>query len=247
MYEHGAHFYDLFDSEDPSSLRHADFVAGLIPESGAVLDLGSGTGRAAMRWAELGAQVACVEPSAAMRAVMLARLADDTRFDACVTLWPGLAQEVSLNRRFEVIAACHMLYLLSDDELPDVLTVAAAHLKPGGSFVGDLALDAGRQEHAKTQSRERQIGDLCYRRYTSAMRESPGLWRITWTHETHTLAGACLARIEEHFAVRTRTEAECRSVLESSGWHVDQIFDGYERRTWTDEHNASRFVFVATR
>ena len=70
-YERSAFLYDLFDRKP-----NVDFFRRVAAGSASVLDVGAGTGRIALPLARDGHEVTCVEPSPAMRAVLVGKLRD---------------------------------------------------------------------------------------------------------------------------------------------------------------------------
>jgi SAM-dependent methyltransferase len=244
MYTHTAHFYDFFDHDDPARLRHAEFVGRYARAGTTVLDVGSGTGRAAVLLAERGARVCCVEPSAAMRAVMLARLSDDTTRDDAITLLPGDAQTLNLGRVFDVVAACHMLYLLDDDALARALTALRAHMQPESVLIGDFALAAGRSEHARTLAGMRTVGEVEYRKYTASLQVDAARWQVDWMFESWH-AGSLIDASSETFDVRVRDSAACRALLHAHDFAVQDESGNYAGSPWRDDAQAARYVFAA--
>jgi SAM-dependent methyltransferase len=244
MYERTAQYYDLFDTDAPAALWHADFLARYATLDAHVLDLGSGTGRSALILAERGVRVTCIEPSASMRAIMLGRISDDTTHDALLTLLPDSAEVLHLEPQFEVVAACHMLYLLDDAQLHAVLETARQHLAPGGSFIGDFALRSGRNPHALQQAAERTIGAVTYRKLTASTQINNDLWRMTWVFEAwHGVD--CIERVEEHFDVHVRDSAACNALLAVHGFETVHIFGDYSGNPFEDDDSAGRFVFAS--
>lgn len=114
----------------------AAFVAGLLPPPARVLDAGCGTGRVAVRLAELGYDVVGVDVDASMLEVARAeaprldwRLGDLSTFDL------GAAFDV-------VLVAGNTIPLLEPGTLLDASERLAAHLSPGGVIVCGYGLDA---------------------------------------------------------------------------------------------------------
>jgi SAM-dependent methyltransferase len=247
MYRDTAHFYDLFDVDDPSTLWHADFLARHLPAQATaarVLDVGAGNARAAMLLAERGATVTCVEPSAAMRMIALGRIADDNTHDARLTLLPGDIQTLALDAQFDLIAACHMLYFLPADVLTLGLSHLRAHLAPGGRLIGDFALASGRAPHGPRLAAERAIGEVTYRKFTATAQVASDRWRVTWAFESaHN--DAVIERVEESFDVYTRDAATCRAVLAAHGFALHSEHADYGGAPWRGDDDSSRYVFVA--
>jgi SAM-dependent methyltransferase len=245
MYEHTAQFYDLFDADAAAALWHADFLARYAKPGARLLDIGAGTGRAAMLLAERGVSVTCVEPSAAMRAIALGRIADDTTLDARLTVLPGDAQSLALGERFDVVAACHLLYFFDALGLDHALTRMRAHLAtPGGVLIGDFALLSGRNSHPRTLVAERVIGTVTYRKFTASEPIDDARWRVTWAFEAWR-ADALIEAASEAFDVYPRDAAACRALLCDQGFTVLGEFGDYAGAAWSDDATASRYVFCA--
>ena len=245
MYQHIAHFYDLFDHDDPEPLRHAALVLRHTSSDADVLDVGAGTGRAAMFLAEAGLRVWCIEPSAAMRMILLGRVADDTTHDALLTVLPGDAQTLDLGRQFDAAAACHLLYLLDDAALDQSLERLRAHVRAGGRLIGDFALASGRTAHARTLASTRRIGEVDYRKYTLSQPVTSALWHVTWQFEAWR-GERLIEQHEETFDVRVRDGAACRQLLHAHGFAVQAEFGDYAGTPWRDDARAGRYVFVAS-
>jgi SAM-dependent methyltransferase len=249
MYRETAHFYDLFDVDDPSTLWHADFLARHLPHttSGSdisVLDVGAGNARAAMLLAERGATVTCVEPSDAMRMIALGRIADDNTHDARLTLLPGNIETLKLESRFDLVAACHVLYFLPDDALVRGLDRLRAHVAPHGRLVGDFALAHGRATHDFRLAAERVIGDVTYRKHTASQAVAHNRWRITWAFES-IFRDAVIEHVEESFDVHTRDAEASRALLTAHGFTLLSEHADYGGAPWRGDADSSRYVFVA--
>jgi SAM-dependent methyltransferase len=245
MYQKIAHFYDLFDVDDASTLWHADFLANYSSADAHVLDIGAGNARAAMLLAERGAYVTCVEPSESMRMIALGRIADDSTYDARLTVLPGDLQTLALDMRFDLAAACHVLYLLPEDVLATGLDRLRAHLAPGARLIGDFALAAGRQAKPRGLAAARTIGAVDYRKFTTSLPDGPDRWHVTWAFEAWH-RDMLIEHLEESFTVYVRDAAACRTLLAAHGFKIEAEFGDYGRAPWRDDAEAGRYVFVAT-
>ncbi len=245
MYQRTAHFYDLFDLDAPAPLWHAEFLLRYARPGMRLLDVGAGSGRAALLLAEQGVNVTCVEPSDAMRMILLGRIADDSSRDAHLTVLPGELQTLALHDTFDIAAACHVLYLLPPGALERGLAALRAHLNPGGWLIGDFALRSGREAHARRLAAERVIGAVTYRKYTAAQPlDDFGRWRVSWEFEAlH--RGARIEHSQEHFEVHARDADACRALLARHGFAIEAEFGDYGGARWRDDASASRYVFVA--
>ncbi|MDQ0943897.1 SAM-dependent methyltransferase [Streptomyces sp. V1I1] len=121
--------------------RHAEaaFCAALLKPAARILDAGCGTGRIAIRLAELGHHCTGVDVDSSMLAV--------ARRDAPVQDWllgdlAGL-DALDLNPGFDLaLAAGNVIPLLAPGTEPTVIRQLAATLRPGGLLVTGTGLDA---------------------------------------------------------------------------------------------------------
>lgn len=114
----------------------ATFVAGLLPPPARVLDAGCGTGRVAVRLAELGYDVVGVDVDASMIDVARAVAPDlDWRV--------GDLSAFDLGETYDVVLlAGNTIPLLEPGTLVDVCRQVVSHLAPGGVVVCGFGLDA---------------------------------------------------------------------------------------------------------
>ncbi|MEU1127241.1 class I SAM-dependent methyltransferase [Streptomyces sp. NPDC005899] len=117
----------------------ADFCAALLKPTARVLDAGCGTGRIAIRLAELGHRCTGVDIDSSMLAV--------ARRQAPAQEWVlgDLAhlEDLGLNTGFDlVLAAGNVIPLLAPGTEPDVVRQLAAVLGPGALLVTGMGLDA---------------------------------------------------------------------------------------------------------
>ena len=118
----------------------AAFVAALVPAPARVLDAGCGTGRVAVRLAELGYDVVGVDVDESMLDVARAEAPGlDWRHDdlASFDLGPGLRGAFDV-----VLVAGNTIPLLEPGTLLDACERLGAHLRPGGVVVCGFGLDA---------------------------------------------------------------------------------------------------------
>ncbi len=115
----------------------ARFVTGLVEPPARVLDAGCGTGRVAIRLAELGYDVVGVDLDAAMLAMAREEAPDlDWRVADLARLDTGRLFDV-------VLVAGNTIPLLEPDTLPDAALGLAAQLDEGGLLVCGFGLDEG--------------------------------------------------------------------------------------------------------
>jgi SAM-dependent methyltransferase len=138
-----ADFYDdLYEGKDYAA--EADYVDALIqryvPGARSLLDLGCGTGRHAIKFAEKGYGVVGVDRSAEMIAKAHGhrdRLPPPIR--ERLTLQHCDIRDCRLDRQFDaVVALFHVIsYQISNDDVLAALTTAKAHLRENGVFIFD--------------------------------------------------------------------------------------------------------------
>jgi SAM-dependent methyltransferase len=111
-----------------------DFLAGLLPAGGTVLDLGSGTGTTLRALAARGHQGVGVDSSPAFVDYAKRRASDGERYvlDSFTTF--------TTDERFDVVCSLFAtLNLVHPEELPTLLAKARTWLRPGGHLVLDAA------------------------------------------------------------------------------------------------------------
>lgn len=128
--------YDLFYGDLDADL---DMYTGFAERTGgAILEIGSGTGRVALVLAEAGHTVVGLEPSDAMRSIAQQKIAEAELADR-VTLVAGDMRRFKLDQHFGLVVApintfLHNLTL--DDQLATLISIKK-HLRPGGLLVLD--------------------------------------------------------------------------------------------------------------
>jgi SAM-dependent methyltransferase len=133
--EYAARFRDLA-AEGADVHGEASFVAGLVAPPARVLDAGCGTGRVAIRLAELGYAVVGIDIDASMLMEARAQAPGlDWRVGDLSSLATGATYDV-------VLVAGNTIPLLEPGTLPATAERLAAHVAPGGRLVCGFGLDA---------------------------------------------------------------------------------------------------------
>jgi SAM-dependent methyltransferase len=142
-FERSADFYDdLYEGKNYRA--EADYVDALIqrymPGAQLVLDLGCGTGRHAIQFAEKGYSVIGVDRSPEM----IGKACDHRKqvpldIRERLTFEQGDIRDLRLGRQFDaVIALFHVIsYQVSNDDLIAAFTTAKTHLRENGVFIFD--------------------------------------------------------------------------------------------------------------
>ncbi|MGB4779205.1 SAM-dependent methyltransferase [Microbacterium sp.] len=143
-YDRMGEFHDLFMDEPHRRLRPAlEAAFGDRGPDDIVLDLGAGSGLGVRQLAQATcARIVAVEPSLTMRAVMLARIADDADLTDRVSVIAGAVPEVfdQLPDRIAGFVCAHMLGHLTPAVRSQTLAALAERLAPDG--VGVVTVNA---------------------------------------------------------------------------------------------------------
>lgn len=130
-----AAFYDLVTAHDRSLDGDIELYAGLVPQGGNVLELGSGTGRVAVALAERGFQVTGLDAAPAMLARAEARRASlPPEVAARLDFRLGDMAALRLGRTFDAVICPFfgLAHLPAGAAWRNVFAGVAAHLSPGG-------------------------------------------------------------------------------------------------------------------
>lgn len=134
-----AAYYDLFAAHradrEPPSVR---FFTGRTPPGARVLDVGAGTGRVSLAVADRAGEVCALEPSPAMRAILLAKLAGRPDLWPRVTVLDHAAPAFRLPRSFGYAYLAGVLQHLAPAQRPELFATLARHLDPGGLLAVDM-------------------------------------------------------------------------------------------------------------
>jgi SAM-dependent methyltransferase len=136
-----AGYYDLFRAgRGDKALPDPRFFAGRAPARGTALEIGPGTGRVTLAVAERVASVLCLERSATMRAVLLAKLAERPELLDRVTVLASVAQEFHLGRQFDFVYLAGVLEHVPARDRIGLFSRLAEHLSDDGEIAMDMVL-----------------------------------------------------------------------------------------------------------
>lgn len=118
----------------------ASALKAVDPAHGPVVELGAGTGlgTVAIAHAVPDVEIVAVEPSASLRAVLLARLVDDPLLARRVTVLDATVQEADLPERFGGLVAMNMIGHLDSAARHDLWALLARRLVPGAPAIVNL-------------------------------------------------------------------------------------------------------------
>ncbi len=198
----------------------AAHLAGVDPDSGTVLELGAGTGLGTgiLLDAIPDAPVLVAEPSAHLRAVLLARLADRWDGDR-VTVYPGGASDLPLPDRIAAVVGMHMIGHLRPDERRALLAALIPRLVPGAPVVLNVQPPDTAVEVPLTPPASRRLGRL---RYEGQGRAEPvGPESVRWIMSYRTWDGdTVLAEVMAEYEWWVVSAAALAAELAAAGLEV---------------------------
>jgi Methyltransferase domain len=172
--------------------RLAAALAGVDPGAGPVVELGAGTGLGTDVLLEtLDNDVLAAEPSASLRGVLLARLAD--RGAGRVTVFPGGAVEVPLPDRIAAVVGMHMVGHLAPPERKRLWAAVAERLAPGGPVVLNVQPPSVAEAVPEFPWMGAAVGGLVYEGTGSAEPTGPDSVRWRMRYRTRREDGTVLA------------------------------------------------------
>ncbi|MFI6209020.1 class I SAM-dependent methyltransferase [Streptomyces sp. NPDC051041] len=184
-YERSAEYLDIMIAEAWESLTPAlaDVLSRVRAEAGTVVDLGAGSGRGVrvIRDALPQAPVLAVEPSAAMRAVLLARVHEDDELRERVTVVPGDCASVDWPDGVRAVVALNVIGHLPPGQRRALWARAARQLAPGGLLVFNVSPPFAPVGVERVRMARVVIGELEYEGWASARPTGPD--EITWRME----------------------------------------------------------------
>ena len=169
--------------------RLVGVLAGVDAAAGTLLELGAGTGLGTDVLLDTvpDAPLLAVEPSAALRAVLLARLVDRPGGAERVTVHPGTASDAPLPDRLAAVAGLHMIGHLSADERRALFAALAPRMAPGAPVVLNVQPPETAREVPEFPPFGVTVGALRYEGTGSAVPTGPD--RVRWTMRYRTLDG----------------------------------------------------------
>lgn len=240
-YSH-AHWYDLLWNRGETTPPELALLEPLARAAGHVLDFGAGTGRLALALAEAGVTVTCVEPSPAMRAVFLAKLAQRPHLFPRVTLLPDIAAaEPSVPVGLAYLAGV-IHHLLTPEELDTTLVKLHRALVPGGRLLLDsIAARPTTAPLPPTLAGEVQIGVFVYR--TTMWQEllAPPIHR--WTFRYEILHETTLIERTDNVSIsREWLHDDVDRALARYGFALETIYGSYRGEPATDDSSSLMLV-----
>ncbi|GAB3159950.1 class I SAM-dependent methyltransferase [Micromonospora sonneratiae] len=182
-YAFAAGYYDLFRRNE-DALPSVKFFADLAPPGGHALEIGPGTGRLTLAVAEHAASVLCLERSATMRAVLLAKLAERPDLQARVTVLDVAVPPFRLGRRFDYAYLGGVLEHVRPADRPNLFQALADHLVDGGLLAMDMVLRQPAPDFSERVVDEVRVGECRYELSAAAIALGADESRLTYTYRT---------------------------------------------------------------
>lgn len=135
-----AGFYDALHV-GPGSTDLVRFFAELAPQGGSGLEIGPGTGRITLATAPRLSELYCLERSAAMRTILLTKLAARPELRDKVTVLDRAVPGARLGRDFDYVYVSAVFEHVPPTARRALLAFLADHLAPGGILAVDMVED----------------------------------------------------------------------------------------------------------
>jgi SAM-dependent methyltransferase len=251
-----AEWYDLeHDAITEDVEFFAQQIAGLGVARPHILEVGSGTGRIAAGLALAGYEVIAIEPSAAMRARCLARLAAlPERVARRITFLDGDARLLALPADARFDAALYGLdtfaHLLTSGEREIALRTSHERLRPGGKLLIDLD-PLGPRRLAESIGRDWRQGEWQDQRSGRVLRHT---LRATNVRDgvvtiqnmlTVTAPNGAITETTTELRLALLACEEVERAISAAGFTLEATYGGYDGRKAAPD--APRLLFVAAR
>jgi SAM-dependent methyltransferase len=215
-----AAYYDLLAAaHGPAALPSVSYFASHARRTDRVLDIGAGTGRIALAIAEQGNRVYCVEPSAAMRAVLLAKLATSTALRDRVTVVPGAAPVFDLPGRFDYAYLAGVMQYLPGENRPLLFDTVVRHLRHGATLALDMIGGAPGSGWPTELVGDIAVGESTYALHCEATPVGLSALRMTLDYST-TLDGRLLSATRVERVRHFHSPQDTVDDLEAAGFTV---------------------------
>jgi len=223
-YEPNAELYDLLGGplREPQRGALAAALRGAPIKAGPVLDLGAGTGlsTALISAALPDAEIVAVEPSRALRAVLMSRIAGDSALRRAVTVLPFSVEEAQLPARLAGAVALGVIGHFDAAGVDRLLTRLAAALVPGAPFVVELQPPEEPIAVPRSRFARERVGQLVYEGWQQAEPAGPDVLRWTMTFRTLRDGQPIAETVAEH-PYRTVGRDELAAVARRAGLQLE--------------------------
>ena len=228
-----------FFEEELSDRGDEDFWVRRVEPGSRVLELGAGTGRATLLFAQKAVRVVALDLSPELIAQARRKLEGLPH----VQLLAADMRELHLEERFDLVAAVDdpFVHLIEDEDRDRAFRVAAEHLAPGGRFILDAAWfpPEDREEAADGLVKERTKDGLSIREVWHCDPET----RLCTARFEYRQGGKLAA--EASFPGRLWSVEELEDRARAAGLRVSSLWGDYDLRAW-DRASAPRLIAELT-
>lgn len=185
-YAAAAEFYDLMATPYVAGVEPVltRMLAGVDTIAGPVLDIGAGTGLSTMLVADAlpDARIVAVEPAAAMRAVLLSRLAARRDLRERITVLPSGFLDAPLPRQCAAVVALGVIGHFDAGGRARVWAAIAGALAPGADAVIEVQRPGRVEVSPERRYTTARAGDLRYEGWSRAdpVEADSLIWRMTY-------------------------------------------------------------------
>lgn len=185
-YAESGEFIDVLSQEYWVALRVpvAEALHQARPDQGPIVDIGAGTGlgTAVIAAAVPDAKIIAVEPSAALRPALMARVMTVPGLRERVTILPASVSEAALPARLGGAVALNMLGHLDPAERTGLWRLLAERLVPGAKAVVGLQPPERPERVPPGDATRTRVGERYYEGWGEAVPkdEQRVVWRMTW-------------------------------------------------------------------
>lgn len=228
-YQPASGAYDLFAAPYfPSQLAALEqALPNFLTLNGPILDIGAGSGMVSEQLLQRlpAAQVVAIEPSSAMRSLLLGRIAREPRWFPRITVRPEGVFDAPLPDRLGGALALGVLGHFTPHERKTLLTELSSRISTGGAFLVDLQHP---EQPCRVEAYEftaATVGDLEYRGIAEAWPIGDAMMRWKMTYRVldgkTTLSEETLEHVYHH-----PSPQQIRKEAMSSGFDANQLDPG---------------------
>lgn len=223
VFDSYSRYYDLLYN-DKDYVSEAKFVTDLLfrhgVKTGRILELGCGTGKHAEQLARMAFTVSGIDLSASM--IATANRSKSPEYRDRLTFVQGDVRTARVVGEFNaVLSLFHVAsYQTTNQDLADMFSTAAAHLKPGGVFLFDCWFGPAVLTDRPTVRVKRLQDELVdvLRVAEPVMYPNQNVVEVTYTLHITTRASGQVERIEETHRMRYFFAPELEYLLAAAGF-----------------------------
>lgn len=176
-------FYDLFQEDGHIPRVRKNLPPLLSGVQRSILEVGAGTGLITTSLADwTPAEIFALEPSIAMRGILLSRLATRPDLLDRVTVLPCDALSVRLDEPVEAVVMINVIYALEPDYRRQLWPVLAASLEPGGLLVVTWREGAPPAPRPLQELISRKVGRHTYSAWSEILDSDEEAWHARYLH-----------------------------------------------------------------